>query len=496
MAIDDKSDHMTGKGFAMSENNKDEEYVDVYSVLKNFESGSNEPVRSSAPRREPDAQKAPEMPRYHEPEVKSSNGGKKVLAIALCCAILLIGCIGLAALTGAFGQGGSPVATESSQESFYTVKTSSVTSVEEESSKEPELTFEPTGEFKFDETVLPKNVKETLDGQILAKYVLLYDVNADKVLYQKKGKEKCYPASTTKMLTAIVGAKIIPPETVITVGDEIKLINWDSSTAGHVKGMKLTFESLMDGLMLPSGNDAAYTIAVNAAKIYTGNNDLSDEEAVKIFMELVNKAAKEIGCSGTHYVTPDGWHDDDHYTCAEDLAKIAAYARTVPLVKNSVCKYEAEWDVIEYEPSEESSVSQSSTEESSKNESGSSEAASTVSEEESSGEAEGSEDESEEEFVYKPETLYWTNSNRMLNPDAPQYSKFCDGVKTGYTDEAGTSVVCSATVDGHTMIAVIMFGYTMYTKYDDANRLFKQGFAAYGLDYTYSNEGSEADVGF
>ena len=84
----------------------------------------------------------------------------------------------------------------------------------------------------------------------------------------------------------------------------------------------------------------------------------------------------------------------------------------------------------------------------------------------------------------------------MLNPDAPQYSKFCDGVKTGYTDEAGTSVVCSATVDGHTMIAVIMFGYTMYTKYDDANRLFKQGFAAYGLDYTYSNEGSEADVGF
>ena len=483
----------------MSDKNKDEEYIDVYAALKNFESDSGK--RSVAPvqQNKEEKREIPDRQEYEEP--KKSRGGQKILIIALCSAVLLGGCIGVAALSGVFGGGKSNDTAENSQESFYTVESSVVSVVEEESKDESEIKFEPTGNFKFDGSVLPKKVKETLDGQISAKYVLLYDVNADKILYEKNKNVKCYPASTTKMLTAIVGAKIIPPETVITVGDEIKLINWDSSTAGLVKGMKLTFEMLMDGLMLPSGNDAAYTIAVNAARIYTGNNNLTNEEAVNVFMELVNKAAKEIGCKGTHFVTPDGWHDDEHYTSAEDLAKIAAYARTVPLVKNSFSKYEAEWDVLEYESTEESAAVESSTAQSSVNESSANKSSqpqsSNESSEQISNESDVNTDESsEEEFVYKPDTLYWINSNKMLDPDAPQYSKFCDGVKTGYTDEAGTSVVCSATVDGHTMIAVIMFGYTMYTKYDDANRLFKQGFATYGLNYTYNNEGSETSVEF
>lgn len=485
-------------------NKKDEEYIDVYAALENFSSNDipKRPQKTVKTETVPDKKtQRPVQTQTGQKRVQQNNSqipkkkSRNIFPIVLSVIVLLGGCAGVAALAGAFSHNSAPVAAESSQESFYTVESSvpAVAAEPEESSNSSEFKLEPTGAFKVDKKVFSKNVTDTLDKQISSKYVVLYDVTSDKILYEKNGSDKCYPASTTKMLTAIVGAKIIPPETVITVGDEIKLINWDSSTAGLVKGMKLTFEMLMDALMLPSGNDAAYTIAVNAARMYTGNNDLSDEEAVKTFMELVNKAAAEIGCKGTHYVTPDGWHDDDHYTSAEDLARIAAYARTVPLVKNSFGKFEAEWDVIY----DETSTTESSNSESSADTGSSAESSadsSVVSSDESGEISENADESSEEEEVYKPSTLYWTNSNKMLDPESSCYSKFCDGIKTGFTDEAGTSVVCSATVEGHTMIAVIMFGYTMYTKYDDANRLFKQGFATYGLNYTYNNEGNENDV--
>lgn len=293
--------------------------------------------------------------------------------------------------------------------------------------------YSAMGAFKSNLKKLPADVKKELDKTVTAEFIVLYDATNDEILYQKNADKKCYPASTTKMLTAIVASAIIAPDKEITVGKEIELIGEDSSTAGLQVGDKLTFEMLMDALMLPSGNDAAYTIAVNAAKIYEDNNKLSDKEAVSIFMDLVNDAAEQIGASETHFVTPDGWHDDNHYTSAKDLAKIAAYARTVPIVKNSVKKAYAEWT------------------------------------------------------LKNGDTVAWYNSNQLLLGDSELYSKYVDGMKTGFTDEAGSSVVASATMSGHTMIAVVMNGETLYKKYEDAHLLFKAGFDLYNLNYTYGN---------
>lgn len=436
----------------MSDNN--EEYVDIYSdSLKIPDFQNNNEVQF----------KKPESPK--PPEKKK---GIKKAAIIAAVFVLLCGSVAAAALSGMINTQNTPVEAESSAPPVSSAPESSEESVQEESVEEEEsgLTYETTGEFKTDKTTFSAKLLKKLDKDVTAKYIVLYDATADKIIYERDSTKKIYPASTTKMLTAIVASKIIPKDTVITVGDEIEMIEFDSSTAGLQKGMKMTYEMLLDALLLPSGNDAAYTIAVNAAKIYTGNDTLSNEEAVEIFMGLVNEAAKGIGCTGTHYVTPDGWHDDDHYTTATDLAKIAAYARTIPLVKASCGKEEVEWELIQ-DNSDESSDDDSSV----------------------SGEddTESDEDDNEEE-VYIPETVYWYNSNAMLQVGSSSYSEYCDGMKTGFTDEAGTSVVASATMDGHTFIAVIMFGETLYKKYDDANILFKEGFKLYGLDYKYGSD--------
>lgn len=397
-------------------------------------------------------------PRNIKPPRK--NSGIKKMGIIAAIIVLLCGSVAVAAMSGMLSSPKTEANADDNISQSESIPEESTKTADESSEEESTPLYEPTGKFTVDNNVFEKSLKQVLNQEVTAKYVVLYDATSDKIIFQRNANKKCYPASTTKMLTAIVASKIIPKDTVITVGDEISLIGFDSSTAGLQTGMKMTFEALLDALLLPSGNDAAYTIAVNAARIYTGNDKLSNEEAVKTFMELVNEAAKEIGCTGTHYVTPDGWHDDDHYTTATDLAKIAAYARTVPIVKASCGKAEAEWELIQDSDTDDSDSSDLSD----------------------------NDDDTDGDEVSLPASMYWYNSNAMLQVGSGSYSKYCDGMKTGFTDEAGTSVVASAEMDGHTFIAVVMFGETLYKKYEDANILFAEGFKLYNLNYTYGTD--------
>jgi len=300
------------------------------------------------------------------------------------------------------------------------------------------LKYDNTYEYKVNKNRLSKSAVKKLDEIVTADYVVLYDATADEIIYTKNAQKKCYPASTTKMLTAIVASKIITdPNTVITVGDEITMIGYDSSVAGLTQGMKLTFEALMDALMIPSGNDAAYTIAVNCGRIYAKNDKLSNEEALKVFMLLVNEAAQKIGATKTHFTAPDGFHDDNHYTCAADLVKIGNYAKSIPIIANSCAKESADWELI------------------------------------------------------SGQKISWSNSNAILHKDSEHYSKYCDGLKTGFTDEAGTSLVASATIDGHTFIIADMRSLSLYCKYDECNIMFKYAFELYGKNYTYGQDNNQ-----
>lgn len=360
---------------------------------------------------------------------------KKASAVA-CILAMLVGTVAVLSCFGVFsGKNDSIVNAENSNTSSNSksVAETVVSDVSSEPPKPQKPVYLTDASFNTNLKKISSEEIKKLDEKITSEFVVLYDASTDEILYQKNGSKKCYPASTTKLLTAIVSSAIIKPETKITVGKEIELIGEDSSTAGLQVGDKLTFEALIDALLLPSGNDAAYTIAVNTARIYKNDDKLSDKEAVSVFMELVNDAAKQLNATGTHFVTPDGWHDDNHYTNAQDLAKIAAYARTVPLIKKSVSKPYAKWKLL------------------------------------------------------NGGNVEWYNSNQLLLSSSGLYSKYVDGMKTGFTDEAGSSVVASATMNNHTLIAVVMNGQTLYTKYDDANTLFKTGFKFYGFDYTYGD---------
>ena len=93
----------------------------------------------------------------------------------------------------------------------------------------------------------------------------------------------------------------------MTVGAEIEMIHEDSSIAWLVQGDTLTVRQLLIALLLPSGNDAAYTLAVNAGKKIAGDNSLTNERSVEVFMDKVNEKARALGAESSNFVVPDGY---------------------------------------------------------------------------------------------------------------------------------------------------------------------------------------------
>lgn len=159
-------------------------------------------------------------------------------------------------------------------------------------------------------------IKE-VPGTISAGQAILIDGSTGKVLYEKAADEKAYPASTTKIMTALI---II--ETLNRYGSPISQMTEVPACAEGIEGSslylqageKISIEDLLYGLMLVSGNDAAVALA----EIIGG----SQEE----FVEMMNIRAAELGCSNTNFMNPNGLFDENHYTTARDMAVIAREA--------------------------------------------------------------------------------------------------------------------------------------------------------------------------
>ena len=146
-----------------------------------------------------------------------------------------------------------------------------------------------------------------------AEAALLISPDSGMVLYEKNADERRYPASTTKIMTALLVLENVADlnETVTAQASDFETLEADSSSAGIKEGETVTVEDLLYGLMLPSGNEAAYMLARHVAGSY------------EAFVDMMNQRAEELGCTGTHFVNPCGLHDDNHYTTARDLYKIA-----------------------------------------------------------------------------------------------------------------------------------------------------------------------------
>ncbi len=143
--------------------------------------------------------------------------------------------------------------------------------------------------------------------------VLLFELKTQNVLYEKSINKKMYPASLTKIMTAIIALEVGNLDDKITVDDKTPY-EVDGSSIALEPGEVLSLKDLLYGLLLSSANDAASVIAKHYGNGLEG------------FVKLMNDKAKELGATNTNFVNPHGLHDDNHYTTAADLAKITVYA--------------------------------------------------------------------------------------------------------------------------------------------------------------------------
>ena len=159
------------------------------------------------------------------------------------------------------------------------------------------------------------------EGQaITAHHAFVYDTAQQRLLFYSGDPESpIYPASITKLMTAYVVQKYMDLNTKVTVGEEITWIDPYSSVAELKVGDQLSVKLLIYGLMLPSGNDAAYTLAVACGRVIAEDPTLDRQLAYYVFVDEMNAEARLLGMKNTHFVTADGNHDDNHYTSINDL---------------------------------------------------------------------------------------------------------------------------------------------------------------------------------
>ncbi len=295
----------------------------------------------------------------------------------------------------------------------------------------PALPAQATGQVLTSDEPAP-----TMQGA--AGYVL--EANTGTTLYAYNADERLYPASITKIMTALVAIENTEDlsDTLTFSNAAVNGISWDSSRIGAMVGEQMTVEQALYGLMLKSGNDAAVALAEYVSD--------SEEE----FCELMNARAAELGCTDTHFVNSHGLHDPDHYTTAHDMALIMQEA-----TKNEIFHTIDSAVTYQVPPTNKH--------------------------------ADG---------------FYWTMSNKMMNPNSQYYY---DGVicgKTGFTDQAGNTLVTCAQRGDAYLVCVVM--RCQQTHYADTKLLFDYGFNNFtvydtndvtnGLSYNMEGTGFFGDL--
>ena len=165
-------------------------------------------------------------------------------------------------------------------------------------------------------------INSTEEPILNSRVALIYDRASKKILYQKNGEKQVKMASTTKILTAIVVLEKANLQDVVTINK--KAAGTGGSRLGLKVNDKITVHDLLYGLMLKSGNDAAVALAVHIGG------------SVEEFATMMNVKAKELGCTNSHFVTPHGLDQEEHYTTAYELACMADYALNIPKFREIV----------------------------------------------------------------------------------------------------------------------------------------------------------------
>lgn len=154
---------------------------------------------------------------------------------------------------------------------------------------------------------------------------ILIDFDSGAVLYEKNIHQKLYPASTTKIMTGILAIEYGMMDDIVTIDPEVISLTKGSHIALDYDE-KMSFEDLLNALLITSANDAALALAKHVSG------------SLPEFIDLMNEKAKELGALNTNFVNPNGLHDDNHYTTAYDLSLIAKYAMSNETFKEFASK--------------------------------------------------------------------------------------------------------------------------------------------------------------
>lgn len=147
---------------------------------------------------------------------------------------------------------------------------------------------------------------------VTAHSAILIDAQTGEVLYERQSRKVCPPASTTKIMTAILALELSRDNEIVTVSEKADKVG--ESSIYLKKGDRIKMSELIEGALVKSGNDACVAIAEHTAG------------TVDSFVELMNKKALTIGAVNTHFVNPNGLPEKNHYSSAYDLALMARYA--------------------------------------------------------------------------------------------------------------------------------------------------------------------------
>lgn len=147
---------------------------------------------------------------------------------------------------------------------------------------------------------------------------LLLNLDEQQVLYSQGAFDKVYPASITKIMTAMLAFKYGNMDETVTITQENITLEEGSQVCGFMEGDKVTMDQLVHCLLVYSGNDAASAIATHIG----GSTDA--------FVEMMNQYAASLGCTGTHFTNPHGLQDDNHYTTPYDIYLMLKEALTYP----------------------------------------------------------------------------------------------------------------------------------------------------------------------
>ncbi len=161
---------------------------------------------------------------------------------------------------------------------------------------------------------------EALD--ISAKAAIVVNAATGEIIYSENADLKLPMASTTKIMTALLLCENADLDEVVTTTKE--MVTVEGSSMGLLEGDKVSYKALLYGMMLPSGNDAATTTAIALGG------------SLEEFALLMNKKARELSMDNTNFVTPSGLDAENHYSTAEDMAKLAVYAMKNPIFREAV----------------------------------------------------------------------------------------------------------------------------------------------------------------